>query len=446
MAEGADLLFDLSHVGLQTALGGGKIRQVQYPAEIGFLQTLLLGKQRLLRCLQPCYVHAAGAGGVGHLVGQLIGGLGVLCQLVDQRLGQQLRADMLAVGTPALGVTGALVVVGGGKDHGGVAGGAADQAGQPMLQLAGGAGLVSPLGFYGIHTLLCRFPGLQGDQGRMAAVGGDDILVKEIPPGPAGGVPAQLPNIDGIADDILHGPVLKRIAPMGAHAHGVQLPGDGVEALAGDKTVEDPADQLRLLFLRDQGAVFHPIAEGGRGLELSPAGVDLHAALDLLAQADGIELVHPLNDSLNERTKVAADQGLGDADHVHAALGAEDGLIKNALLLVPGETGELPEQQNGERVLRLLGGGYHPHELRPALGALAGDSGVNIDVVLQDQQTVALGVLPDLLQLALRGQLCLLVCGDADVDRREAGAGGSACHGGHLAFRYSASSVIQRGR
>lgn len=257
----------------------------------------------------------------------------------------------------------------------------------------------------------------------MVGVGNDDVFVEKVPAGPARGVPAELADIDGIAEDIFYRAVFKPVAPVGADAQTVEFLGDGKETLAGKEAVEDAAHQLGLFFLRDQTAILYAVAEGGRALQLPPLGVDGHAALDLLAQADGVKFIHPLDDALNERAEGSGDQRLGDAHHVHAALGAEDGFIEDALLLVPGEAGVLPQQDHGEGTVLLLRRGDHPHEFRTALCLLAGNAGVNVDLVFQQEDALALGVLADLLQLGLRGKLRLVVGGDADVGRGEMGVG-----------------------
>ena len=84
------------------------------------------------------------------------------------------------------------------------------------------------------------------------------------------------------------------------------------------------------------------IAEGRRGLELAALGLDLHCSLDFLAEADAVKLIEPLYDSLNQGGKGAAGERFGNGDHVHAVLLAQQGLVDDALLLVPGETRKLP--------------------------------------------------------------------------------------------------------
>ena len=84
------------------------------------------------------------------------------------------------------------------------------------------------------------------------------------------------------------------------------------------------------------------IAEGRRGLELAALGLDLHCSFDFLAEADTVKLIEPLYDSLDQGCKGAAGKGLGYRDYINTALLAQQGLIDDALLLVPGETRKLP--------------------------------------------------------------------------------------------------------
>lgn len=321
--------------------------------------------------------------GVGDVVGEGRGAGGVLRQTGDDGFFQGLSPDVLRVPASAAGVVVALVVMRLGEDQRGPTGGTAHDARGPALQLEGGAGLVAPLSLHRVQLTLSRLPGLDADQGLMAAIGHDDVLVEEVSPGPPLWIPAELPDVDRIAKDVLHGPVLEGIAPVSADAHGIEFPGDDIDALAGQEAVEDAADVNSFFLIGDQYAVLDAVAKGGGGLEPPALRVDFHAALDLLAQPDGVKFVHPLNDALDEGAEGTGDQRLGDAHHVDVALGTQDGFVEDAFLLVPGEARVFPEKDDGEGAVWRFGGSNHPHELRPTLRFLAGDAGVNVNLVIE---------------------------------------------------------------
>ena len=334
---------------------------------------------------------------------------------------------MLGVSAAAPDPVIAFEIMGLGKDQRTPAGGTAHQPGQPVFQLVGGPGLVRELRLYTVHAVLGRFPCLHVDERFVFAIGHNDVLVEKIPAAPAAGVPPELADIDRVADDILNGAVLKSVPPVGAHAQVIQLFGNLVDPGSGHKAVKNAADVGGFLWQGNELATLCAVAKGGGGLQLAPVGVHRHGAFDLLAQADGIKLVHPLDDALDETAEGPGDERFRDADHVDAALGPEDRLVKNALLLVAGKAAVFPEEDDRKRTGGLLGLGDHPHELRAAVRLFAGDARVDVDVVLEQQQVFPLGVFADLLQLGVGGELRLIVGGDADIGRRIAGQG----RGGH---------------
>ena len=65
----------------------------------------------------------------------------------------------------------------------------------------------------------------------------------------------------------------------------------------------------------------------------------------------------------------------------------------------------------------MLGGGYHADKFRPFLSFAAADTVVAEDVLVRHNVAVLFGVLADLLDLAVRGELRLIVGADADIRR-----------------------------
>lgn len=309
------------------------------------------------------------------------------------------------------------------------AGGAADDAGQPVLQLIGGAGFIPPLRLHSVKAGVGSVEERLGDEGLVASVGGDDVFVEKVPAGAAGGVPSEFPNINRVAKYILYRAVFKGVPTMGANAAGVEISGDGIKPLAVCKGLKDFPDKGSLFRDGDKCSVFRPVAEGRGGLELALLGVDGHRSLDLLGEPDGVKFIHPLNDALDQRAEGTGDERFRNGHNIHAAFGAEDGLIENAFLLVPGEAAELPDQQDREGGIG-FGCCNHPLKFRAAVGLLAGDAGIHIDMVGEQHYPFPAGILLDLDQLRLRGKLGLVVGGDANVCRGK-GGGLRSGHGDH---------------
>ena len=143
----------------------------------------------------------------------------------------------------------------------------------------------------------------------MPAVGDDDLITVEVPACPAAGIPAQLPNVNRIAEDVFHAPALKGVPAAGPRPQLVELPGDAPQASARLKALEDQPHPDGLVLPWRQHAALRPVSEGRRGLKPAPLGVDQHTPPDLLAQADGVELVHPLDDALDVEPKGPAISG-----------------------------------------------------------------------------------------------------------------------------------------
>ena len=267
------------------------------------------------------------------------------------------------------------------------------------------------------HAHLRRLKDFLSDDRLMLSVGHDDIGIVKVPAAAAGGIPPELADIHRIAEDILHGTVFKGSAPVGFDAHIVEPAGNGIEALPGVEAAEDLLHIHRLLRDGDQDIILHGVAEGGRGLQLAAAVLFLHAALDVLRQVDGVVFVHGLDHGFHDDAHFALLDGLFDGDHVDLQLLAEDGLIVHRVVPVPGEAGELP-QQNGVEGLRLrFGGGDEPAELITARDLATGFGLVHEHIFLRHIVAVDGGPLADLHQLGGGGQLHLIVRGDTDIGR-----------------------------
>ena len=430
--ELADLIARAVHVVDDGLPGGGEILEVDDTGQVGILEAGLFGLEAAEGGLQRRDLLHGGGRDCGNLEGQGQAGRCVLLQAGQDGVLQGIGQDALGVLAAALDIVIAQeigIAMGALINERGTAGGAADDAGEPVLQLGRGAGFIAILRFERVRPGVGGIEKRLGDQGLVGRVGENDILIGEVPAGAARGVPPEFADIDGVSDDILNGTAFERVPPVGTDTAGIEGAGDGRVALAVREGLENLLDQRGLFRDGDQHPVLHAVAEGGRGLQLALLGVDGHGALDLLGEADGVKFVHPLNDALDQRAERPGDQRLGDGHDVHAALGAEDGFIENALLLVPGKSGKLPHQEDGEGRAG-LGGGDHSLELRAAVGFLAGNTGVNIDMVGEQNEAVGFAVFLNFHQLRLRGEFSLVIGGDADIGGGEHGGLGSG-HGDH---------------
>ncbi|MPM24869.1 hypothetical protein SDC9_71357 [bioreactor metagenome] len=84
------------------------------------------------------------------------------------------------------------------KDHRGSAGGAANQAGNPVFVSAKGAPVILPGGLQLRDAGLGNVPGIHADQRLMLSVRQHNVGIREIPVGNAGGIPAKLADIDRV--------------------------------------------------------------------------------------------------------------------------------------------------------------------------------------------------------------------------------------------------------
>lgn len=274
-----------------------------------------------------------------------------------------------------------------------------------MLQLVGWSGFVPPLGLDFGDTGLGGIESVVVDDMLMGGVGNDNIFIIVVVTCPAGWVPAELANIDGVSQDIFDRPVGKSVAPVSTDAHVVQFFCYGIEAVAGQKALKDKTDVLGFIIHDCQDVLFlvQSVAKWRGGLKHSVLSIYGHAPFYLAGEPVGIELVHPFDDALDEATKRAFRQRLGNAHHADAAFGAKDGFIEDALKLVSGETGELPYQDYLEGAVGRLRLCDYLLELGPVIGVFPGDAWVDIDMILKKYDAIFLGVLSDFFKLALRG-------------------------------------------
>ena len=271
--------------------------------------------------------------------------------------------------------------------------------------------------------------------------GGDDWLVLAVVElhGAAGEVPAldagaELADVGGVLQDVIHGAVF----PDSAGILGVELPGQDHGGGPGGEAGKEHPDDLRLLRDDDELPVLIGIAEGGGVDGEAPGHALFHAAPDLSGQVQAVIFVHPFDDALDETAEGAVDEGLRDADHLHA-VPAEEGLIHDGFLLVPGEAGELPDQDHVEGPGLLPGGGDHPLELRALVGLSPADAVLLLENELRGQEKAVLfGVVADDFELAVRGVFQLVVGGDPDV----AGGGADGVHGNLLSGKRKGQRVL----
>ncbi|MBI2936113.1 MAG: hypothetical protein HYY31_04835 [Chloroflexi bacterium] len=108
---------------------------------------------------------------------------------------------------------------------------------------------------------------------------------------------------------------------------------------------------------------------------------------------------------------------------------AKQGLVDNRVLAIAGEPREFPDKDDFEGGILLPGCGDHLLEAGPVDGAAA--LGL-VDVLPNDDEVVALGILPDRLELRRDGEIHVLpLAGDPGVD-----------HGIHYRQRFHPSCLL----
>ena len=249
----------------------------------------------------------------------------------------------------------------------------------------------------------------------VVAVSKNNIGIVKIPAAAPGGVPPQLADIHRIAEDILNGAVFKGAATMGLDAHIVEPAGERVAPLPGIEAAEHFAHIDGFVRDGDKDIVFDRIAEGGGGLQLTPAVLLLHAALDVLGQIDGVIFVHGLDHGLHDDAHFAFLDGLFNGDHVDLQLLTQDALIVHGIVTVTGEAGELPQEDSVKGLGLRLSGGDQAAEVITARDLPAGFGLVHKNVFVGDKVPVGGGPLAYLHQLGGRGKLHLIVGGDTDI-------------------------------
>ena len=150
----------------------------------------------------------------------------------------------------------------------------------------------------------------------------------------------------------------------------------------------------------------HVIAEGGDCHDLGAGDLLVHASLDLAGQADAVKLVHPFNDTLNQRSERGVVKRLGDADHIDAGA-AEHGLVENALLLVAGKSTVFPHKDCVEGPFLLLGQRDHILKRPAPFGIAAGNTVLNKDELVRHDHVVRCSVIADQFQLTVKAVFIL---------------------------------------
>ena len=260
-------------------------------------------------------------------------------------------------------------------------------------------------------------PDLTRDEGLEAAVDKDRVFVLvlmhivEL----AALRPADLPDIDRVPQDVPHPAIRRGAAAAGGDAGVRELPGDRDKTLAGEEVRIDLTHGVGVL-IRDVGLALHVIAEGRDSDDLTAADLLGHAALDLTGEADGIEFIHPFDDALDQGAEGGIVQRLGDGDDLDAKAG-QHGFIDDALLLVPRESGKLPDEDHGEGLLLFFGQRDHILEGGALSGIAAGDAILHEDILPRHVHIVGGCVLPNQLELGVEGVFVLALGRDADIGR-----------------------------
>ena len=212
-----------------------------------------------------------------------------------------------------------------------------DEAGNPMLLCPGLAGILRVEKFLLVDAALDGREGLFVDQRGVLAVGEDNVFVLVVAAGATGRVPAEFADVDGVAQDILNGTVLKLAAAVRALPAAVQPTGKGEETFAREIAAEDLPHIVVLGRLRHVHMILETVAIRRSALHLAATVLFFHTALDFLGKVDAVVFVHRLDERLGDEAHAALGHRLGDRDDINAELFAQDRLIHDRIVTVAGE-------------------------------------------------------------------------------------------------------------
>ena len=125
-------------------------------------------------------------------------------------------------------------------------------------------------------------------------------------------VPLHRTHVKPVAEDAVNGPPLKGISPSGAVSPPVAFSGDRGQVMAVVVISKDKFYYGILRLINDIGlSVPHSlVAEARRGLITVAESLFRHAPEHLSGQIDGVILIKPFNDGLNEPSKHSLRYGL----------------------------------------------------------------------------------------------------------------------------------------
>ena len=295
-----------------------------------------------------------------------------------------------------------------------------DEAGNPMFLRPGLAGILRVEQFLLVDTALDGIEDLFVDQRGVPAVDKDNVFVLVVAAGVTGRIPAEFADVDGVAQDIFDGPVFKPAAAVRALAAFVHPARERKAAFASEVAAEQLFHKAILGRLRHENVILDAVAIRRITLHLAAAVLFLHAALDLLGKVDAVVFVHRLDERFGNEAHAALGHGLGNGDDINAELLAQDRLVHDRIIAVAGKARKLPEQDRVEGLRLRLGDADHAAEFVALFHAAAGNALVHEDEFIRHDIAVARGPLADLDELRGRGELYLVIGGDADIGRGDA--------------------------
>ena len=216
----------------------------------------------------------------------------------------------------------------------------------------------------------------------------------------------EVTDIETIVEDVLDCGILKEGAAPGPEATAVQVREDILIALAGGVAFKDFFHHRRGARIRNQAEVLHGVAVGdGAAGEKALADRLGLSAFDVFGEVRGIILRHRLQQALQDHTLRAVRDILHDGDDADAVL-LEGALINGTVVAVAGETVQLPDDDETERMLlrvfdHLLEGG----------AAVAGTGEGAVDILMEDRIAVFFRESVGVVQLPFDGLLRLGVGG-----------------------------------
>ena len=230
--------------------------------------------------------------------------------------------------------------------------------------------------------------------------------------------PANFSDIHRIIDNILYRTVLPTITAVCLDPHSVDFLCDRGKSQTGNKIGKYHLNDTGPIGVDHIFFIHHIISERRDADRLPPACLFGHTAHDFFGQIDAVIFVHRLDHRFYENGYFIISKVFGNGNNVNAELFSKHRFINDAVLTIPGKTGELPEKNRLEGFRFLFGYSDHADELGPFRSRFSADPLICENIFIRNDHIVSAGILADQPDLAVRAVFRLILRTDADIGRR----------------------------